>query len=452
MPVPAGDPFAPAWADPWTVKVWDRLTSAERTEWLEANPAPPAQPSAKSPPVQRQARTRRRLNETASASTSKNKRRKVVDVSAKAGGTMGNMGEPRGGGHAHEQNMGHPDADELPDTLDDLMNQARVEPRVHSRVVPDQSNLDPALLKEDQEDQQLRMVERISTQVTQAISGTMPAELQGIRDELAVLRQANSKLTAPGDWEDMKERGLTGQYKTFKKEILRARDAACDEIEDSDTCPSEMKDAGYRPDSKCLYELAKTTWRGLKDRYLKQTDPRKKKMGQKNQRTARWMNMYGFDPSPLLHQDYQSDEASGPEDDLITEENATDMMALWKRNLMEIDGLEGSVDKFNFFEVIHPTWRSHWATTILHKLSDIRDAALTTKDKAAICRIRVYTSRYSISICALAVRRQHVPSVRSDPRTGLGLGDIGTWWLWRKLGEMKTPYGEDVIDASLRLG
>ncbi|KAF8493639.1 hypothetical protein JB92DRAFT_2835123 [Gautieria morchelliformis] len=182
--------------------------------------------------------------------------------------------------------------------------------------------------------------------------------------------------------------------------LQRARDAARDEIED-------MKDAGYRPDSKCLYELAKTTWRMLKDRYLKQTDPRKKKMGQKNQHTARWkanwrrsaivtfQDMYGFDPSPLLHQDYQSDKASGPEDDLITEENATDMMALWKRNLMEIDGLEGSVDKFNFFEVIHPTWRSHCATTILHKLSDIRDAALTTKDKAAICRIRVYTSRYS---------------------------------------------------------
>ncbi|KAF8531700.1 hypothetical protein JB92DRAFT_2824870 [Gautieria morchelliformis] len=244
MPVPASDPFAPAWADPWTVKVWDHLTSTERTEWLEANPTPPAQPSAKYPPVQGQARTRGRPIETTSASASKNKCRKIVDVIAKAGGTMGNMGEPRGGGHTHEQNTGHPDADKLPDTLNDLMNQAAVE--------------------EDQEVQQLRMVQWISTHIMQAISGTMSVELQGIRDELAVLQQANSKLTAvstsdrsesayssrgfrsrghrgkrvargparnaddnmwdtesqPGDWEVMKERGLTGQYKTFKKEIL----------------------------------------------------------------------------------------------------------------------------------------------------------------------------------------------------------------------------------------
>lgn len=70
----------------------------------------------------------------------------------------------------------------------------------------------------------------------------------------------------------------------------------------------------------------------------------------------RYKELHGVDPTPLLVQDYFSDEASGPED-LSDSEAEPEERAIWKARVMDKGELLGKPEHTHVFEVIRPEWR-----------------------------------------------------------------------------------------------
>ncbi|KAF8519059.1 hypothetical protein JB92DRAFT_2828563 [Gautieria morchelliformis] len=150
--------------------------------------------------------------------------------------------------------------------------------------------------------------------------------------------------------------------------------------------PSEpCKDSGPTPSSDDSQIEQGSTYKTQVDdkaasRRLKneQRNRWRERRGQKKdwrlQAVNTFTDKYGVDPTPLLVQDYMSDEASdSPEDKDI-----------WKRRVMNYGGLEGKLEDHRVLEIVRPEWRDEATSEIYHELSKIRMTSLSAKSRQQI--------------------------------------------------------------------
>ena len=80
----------------------------------------------------------------------------------------------------------------------------------------------------------------------------------------------------------------------------------------------------------------------------------------------RFIINYHFDPKPMLHTDWMSEEDSGPEGILdCCEEDRWEPMREWRENMLTKLGFKGPVDEHDdiaFLEVIEPMWRTEYVS------------------------------------------------------------------------------------------
>ncbi|KAF8497694.1 hypothetical protein JB92DRAFT_3099529 [Gautieria morchelliformis] len=171
-----------------------------------------------------------------------------------------------------------------------------------------------------------------------------------------------------------------------------------------------LLDADMQVSRSVLLELAKTSFVGLQSTYKTQVDDKAASRRLKNEQRNRWRerrgqkkdwrlqavntftDKYGVDPTPLLVQDYMSDEASGP--DINSDgEIPTEDKDIWKRRIMNYGGLEGKLEDHRVLEIVRPKWRDEATSEIYHELSKIHMTSLSAKSRQQILFHRVQTNR-----------------------------------------------------------
>ncbi|KAJ7027051.1 hypothetical protein C8F04DRAFT_886840, partial [Mycena alexandri] len=157
-----------------------------------------------------------------------------------------------------------------------------------------------------------------------------------------------------------------------------------------------------------LYEMAKTSFRSCKVQWRKNTseavatresgyqaknrmrERRRTKLAQLEKAVEVYAKKYNIPAKVvrkmLLHEQYMSDEASGPEGDDETEK------AVWKTRMAFKAGYDANDDVLNtksFLEVLGCDWRSTEMSDALHEMATIAFDALGPRQKKAFQYIRV---------------------------------------------------------------
>ncbi|KAF7368206.1 hypothetical protein MVEN_00140200 [Mycena venus] len=177
-------------------------------------------------------------------------------------------------------------------------------------------------------------------------------------------------------------------------------------IKNSKSLPSALthKELDFIYGRDLLYEMTKTSFRSCKAQWHKQTDAAGGKQDLVNQRVNRWRERRITKSAQLekaivpyaakrdvppqviknafVHEQYMSDEASGPED------NDDTSKAVWKTRMALKRGFEHDTDK-EFLEVLTCDWRSDEMAEGLHEMQQIAFPLLTAAQKKGIHYERV---------------------------------------------------------------
>ncbi|KAJ7760253.1 hypothetical protein DFH07DRAFT_1022022 [Mycena maculata] len=122
---------------------------------------------------------------------------------------------------------------------------------------------------------------------------------------------------------------------------------------------------------------------------------RKQKATQINKVIERFAALYGIDPKALkmaLHEQYLSDEVSGPE------EESGETKAAWTVRLAAAAGKPlspAALKNIHFLEVLVPTWRSDDYSTLIHNVEDFKVGESKPLDELNIKYTRVSLGRPS---------------------------------------------------------
>ncbi|EIW75571.1 hypothetical protein CONPUDRAFT_169374 [Coniophora puteana RWD-64-598 SS2] len=181
----------------------------------------------------------------------------------------------------------------------------------------------------------------------------------------------------------------------------------------SKTLPDDLMDRKVKWNKASLETLVKVTWSGMRTEWKRQNDPAAQKRSKMSDQRGRWtgrrqqkaekleepaiieayFDLYKADPSPVIHEDFMSDEASGPEDEEVESKHQ------WKVRMAEKLALPTCGDAFaalRFFEVLRPAWRSEEMSLVFEKLRELRRTVMSAKESETAIVIRVYgTDRVS---------------------------------------------------------
>ncbi|EIW74937.1 hypothetical protein CONPUDRAFT_159706 [Coniophora puteana RWD-64-598 SS2] len=187
-----------------------------------------------------------------------------------------------------------------------------------------------------------------------------------------------------------------------------------DDFSDADNIPVSLKNRKVKWDKLSIETLAKVSFRGFRHEWSKQNNPdvasrdaasaqRTRHYSRRVEKADNRMKMAAeyarqnddADPSEAIHQEYMSDEVSGPE------EGSDETPEAWKVRLAQQIGMPTSGDVFDqtsFFEVLACEWRSYEGNVLFQRLSDMYRDSLSPKDKQKIEKVRVRTARVSTRI------------------------------------------------------
>ncbi|TFY75128.1 hypothetical protein EWM64_g8882 [Hericium alpestre] len=162
--------------------------------------------------------------------------------------------------------------------------------------------------------------------------------------------------------------------------------------------PDWTKDPSFRVTKRDIVDLAKVSFNGYKRQWADEQDEERGRKARRNEQKSRrslrretklkhlqmavpaYIKKHKKDPTPLLHADHMSDEASGPED-YQNEEEVNE----WKKDMANRLGLTNltpkGLEQLAVFEVIIPDWRSEYTSDIFHELNDTHWKSLKLKDK-----------------------------------------------------------------------
>jgi hypothetical protein len=92
------------------------------------------------------------------------------------------------------------------------------------------------------------------------------------------------------------------------------------------------------------------------------------KLSQQQSASKSFKKLYSFDPSPLFHPNYMSDEDSGPEESAEDKDNeGEESMREWREAMIKELGYTGPVEDHedvSILEVIDPMWRSKFVNAL----------------------------------------------------------------------------------------
>ncbi|KAF8214772.1 hypothetical protein K438DRAFT_2008930 [Mycena galopus ATCC 62051] len=176
-------------------------------------------------------------------------------------------------------------------------------------------------------------------------------------------------------------------------------------------------DSGATWDLRFLRELAKKSFGNLKPGWRRQTNPqvaaraqlegrsnrrrqhRILKVTQKTSVLRAFAAQHGVDPEALarlLHEQYESDEESGPEDDSDESKDA------WKMRMASSCGItvtsRSALAELDFVEVLAPEWRSDVLSNVYHALHKYWFSTLNARERKQITYLRARTTRTSTRI------------------------------------------------------
>ncbi|KAJ7258647.1 hypothetical protein C8J57DRAFT_984726, partial [Mycena rebaudengoi] len=192
-----------------------------------------------------------------------------------------------------------------------------------------------------------------------------------------------------------------------------------------------------------LIEMAKTSFRSCKVQWREQIDAAMAAREEITRRTNRYRtrrmtacNSYlkavdafaakhKIDPASvreLLHEQYMSDEASGPEDDDETSK------AVWKTKMgfksRRVGRGDSDDEGVDYLQVLTPDWRADEMSEVLHEMVEMWFNALAPKEKKKIHYKRVRgTGRSSARIPDIApynfgINRAWFDTYKNDPHYG----------------------------------
>ncbi|EIW80124.1 hypothetical protein CONPUDRAFT_155483 [Coniophora puteana RWD-64-598 SS2] len=187
-----------------------------------------------------------------------------------------------------------------------------------------------------------------------------------------------------------------------------------DDLSEPDSIPEILLSRRVKWSKLSLQTLAKGTFRGMRSEWRRQNDDgaarRAEVSKQRNRHYSRRVEKaenrlkacgdYAKqndekDASETLHQEYMSDEVSGPED------GSDETPAQWKVRMAELAGMQTSGTVFeqtSFLEVLTCEWKSEEGRTLHHTLTSIWRSSLSPKEKQNIDKVRVPSARSSSRI------------------------------------------------------
>ncbi|KAJ7751790.1 hypothetical protein DFH07DRAFT_960848 [Mycena maculata] len=241
-----------------------------------------------------------------------------------------------------------------------------------------------------------------------------------------------------------------------------------------DYWPSGLNIPGFNVkwDKKALTEMAKTSFRSCKQQYRVQMDETVAQRNAANRRTNRrrdhrvtkaeqrgkqvaiaaFATKHNLDPNivkELIHEQFMSDEASGPEDD--------DDKGIWKTRMAFKAGYGDlsaeELAKIDFLEVLGCPWRADELSGALQELSAIAFGFLTQNEKKKIQYIRVRdTGRASSRIPEIApynfgINPAWLEANKEKPEYVHLLVDWGTYKDPEGFGTNKRVIEENVVEG-----